>query len=328
MLGLSVLQNAAFGAPPAVFTFAAGATGAQIQAALDGLPPGGEVVLEAGTYEIKEPLMLRHNNVTLRGAGSSTILHLADGADCPVVILGPPISSKHHIANHLRLANLMIDGNRKNQKVEFWRSAGDGSEVNNNGVQIWNATDAAVEHVICCRCRSGGLVTASVRRLTINDFDAYDNQFDGLACYETEESQFTGLRLHDNLCAGISLDLDFNHNFVTNAILTGNDLGIFMRDSNHNSFHGLKISKSRHHGVFMAEQAAPTPKGWRLCPGTACVGNNFENLFVNDCAGKAFQVNDSTCTNNFIWGANFMHNGGGLSQPATNPVTVRELATR
>jgi len=272
---------------------------------------------------------LQHDYETLRGSGPATILRLADGAACPVVILGPPMIKARHRAAHLRLADLQIDGNRKNQKLEFWRSAGDGSEFNNNGVQVWNATDVTVEHVVCCRCRSGGLVAAEVRRLQISDFDSYDNQFDGLACYQTEDSRFNGLRLHDNLAAGMSFDLDFNHNFITNAVLAGNDLGIFMRDSRNNSFQKLTISKSHHHGVFMAQTAAHTAKGWQLCPDTQCIGNNFQSLTVNDCGGKAFQVNDASCTNNVIFGASFLRNIlGGLAQPATNPVSLRAAAER
>jgi len=212
-----------FAISPAILDLSSNRTGADIQSALDNLPPGGEVVLGAGTYQISQPLMLRHNDVTLRGSGSCTVLYLADHSDCPVVILGPPMNETEHPAEHLRLADLVIDGNRQNQRVELWRSAGDGSEFNNNGIQIWNVSDAIVEHVVCHRCRSGGLVTASVSHLLVNGFDAYDNQFDGLACYQTEESRFADLRLHDNLAAGISLDLDFNHNSISNAVLADND---------------------------------------------------------------------------------------------------------
>jgi hypothetical protein len=329
LLALGMICNTAFGAPPAIITLSTNSSTAQIQKALDALPPNGEVVLSAGTYEISQPLMLQHDYQTLRGSGPATILHLADGADCPVVVLGPPMTKTQHPAAHLRLANLRIDGNRKNQKLELWRTAGDGSELNNNGVQIWNVTDAAVEHVVCCHCRSGGLVTAAVRRLQVNDLDSYDNQFDGLACYQTEESRFDGLCLHDNLGAGMSLDLAFNHNFITNAVLAGNDLGLFMRDSRSNSFQGLTISKSHHDGVFMAQAAIPTAKGWQLCPDTQCIGNNFQSLVVNDCGGKAFQVNDASCTNNVIFGASFLRNIlGGLGQPSTNPVSLREVAER
>jgi hypothetical protein len=327
LLAQGMICHPSFEAPPVIVMLPANSSGAEIQMALDALPANGEVVLSSGTYEISQPLMLRHNDETLRGRGPATILHLADGADCPVVILGPPMTEINHRATHLRLADLMIDGNRRNQRLEFWRSAGDGSEFNNNGVQIWNAADVEVEHVVCCHCRSGGLVAADVRRLHVNDFDSYDNQFDGLACYQTEESRFDNLRLHDNLAAGLSLDLDFSHNSIINAVLEGNDLGIFMRDSRDNSFRSLIISNSHHDGIFMAQATTDTTRGWMLCPNTQCLSNNFENLMVNNCGGKAFHVNDASCSNNVILGASFLNNRlGGLAQPSTNLVSLHAVA--
>ncbi|MGA2542363.1 MAG: NosD domain-containing protein [Verrucomicrobiota bacterium] len=318
-----------FGATPVMVALPAQSSGAEMQKALDSLPPGGELILSAGTYEITQPLLLRHDGMTMRGRGGATILHLADQAECPVVVLGPPMTERSHPAAHLRLADLVIDGNRKNQKAEGWRSAGSGPAINNNGVQIWNVTDAVVEHVVCCRCRSGGLVTVEVRRLLVSDYDAFDNQFDGLACYQTQQSRFAGLRLHDNLAAGISLDLEFDHNWISNAVLSGNDLGVFMRDSRDNWFQGLTICKSRHDGVFMAQTASLTAQGWQYAPDTECVGNRFENLVVNDCGGKAFQVNDASCRENTISGAHFQGNLlGGLAEPTVNLVRVRELVDR
>ena len=328
LLLASLIVRPVSAANPVILILVSNATGARIQEALDGLPPAARWFWRREFMKF-QPLLLRHNDMTLRGSGPATVLHLADNADCPVVILGPPLNQIRQPAAHLRLADLLVDGNRKNQQAELWRSAGDGSEINNNGVEIWNVTDAAVEHVVCCRCRSGGLVTAGVRRLAVNDLDTYDNQFDGLACYQTQESHFVGLHLHDNLAAGISLDLDFNHNLIRNAIMTDNDLGIFMRDSRNNSFQALSISNSRHDGVFMAQTAAPTGQGWQLSPSTECIGNSFEDLTVNDCGGKAFRVNDASCTNNAISGADFLRNLlGGLGEPSGDLVRVRELVDR
>ncbi|HZM02768.1 MAG TPA: right-handed parallel beta-helix repeat-containing protein [Candidatus Saccharimonadales bacterium] len=332
LLALGLSGQAAFGASAIATTtvaLSAKASGADIQKALDGLPPNGEVVLSAGRYEILQPLLLRHDFESLRGSGPSTILHLANGANCPVVILGPPLPEPKHPVAHLRLADLLIDGNRKNQKWQHWETAADGSRFNNNGVEIWNATDVTVEHVICGHCRSGGLITAKVRRLRVIDFEAYDNKFDGLACYVTEESHFEGLRLHDNVAAGISLDLAFNHNLITNGMLMGNDLGVFMRYSRENAFKNLTVSRSHHDGVFMAQADTPTTNGWQLLAGTQCVSNIFENLTITDCGGHAFKVNDASCTNNLISGAHFLRNiQGGLSQPAGNPVVLREVIER
>jgi hypothetical protein len=223
---------------------------------------------------------------------------------------------------------LFIDGNRKNQQKEVWRFVSERGGLYNNGVDIWNVDGALVECVVCCRCRSGGMVsTAGTRRLTVRDYTAFDNQFDGLACYLTEDSDFSRLNLHDNLSAGISLDLDFNHNVIHDSVLTGNDLGIFMRQSRNNVFQGLTIQKSRHHGVFMAQTFVGSPAGWLPCPGSECAGNKFDNLLVAHCGGKGFLVNDATCTNNVICGGQFADDAeGGLAQAAPNLITMRSLA--
>jgi nitrous oxidase accessory protein NosD len=170
---------------------------------------------------------------------------------------------------------------------------------------------------------------ATTRRLTVRDYTAFDNQFDGLACYLTENSDFSRLNLHDNLSAGISLDLNFNHNVIHDSVLTGNDLGVFMRQSCNNVFEGLSIQRSRHHGVFMAQTFVGTPAGLRPSPGSECAGNTFDNLLVTHCGGKGFLVNDATCTNNVICGGKFADDAqGGLGQVAPNLVTLRDAGGR
>jgi polygalacturonase len=302
--------------------------GEGIQSALDALPAGGEVVLSAGRYSIHQPLILQKDHQTLRGCGTATVLYLADEANCPVVVLGSPLACANAPVKDVCLANLFIDGNRKNQQKEVWRFVSERGGLYNNGVDIWDVDGAMVEGVVCCRCRSGGMVSsAGTRRLTVRDYTAFDNQFDGLACYLTEDSDFSHLNLHDNLSAGISLDLDFNHNVIHDSVLTGNDLGIFMRQSRNNVFEGLTIQKSRHHGVFMAQTFVGSRAGWLACPGSECAGNTFDNLVVAHCGGKGFLVNDATCTNNVICGGQFADDAqGGLAQAVPNLVTMCTLA--
>jgi polygalacturonase len=312
----------------AVLSVPPAAGGQGIQAALDSLAAGGEVDLSAGQYLIREPVILRNDHQTLRGCGLATVLHLADGANCPVVVLGSPFAVAKARVKDVRLADLVIDGNRKNQQKEVWRILSDGAGVYNNGVDVWGVEGADVEHVVCCRCRSGGMVTsAKTRHLIVRDYTAFDNQFDGLACYLTEDSDFSHLNLHDNLSAGISLDLNFNHNVIHDSVLAGNDLGIFMRQSRNNVFEGLTIQKSRHHGVFMAQTFIGTAAGWQSCPGSECSGNTFNNLVIIHCGGKGFLVNDVTCTNNVICGGQFADDAqGGLGQAAANLVTMQASA--
>jgi hypothetical protein len=182
-----------------------------------------------------------------------------------------------------------------------------------------------VENVTCVRCRSGGLVTTlGVQRLAVRRLTAYDNEFDGLACYLTTDSLFTDLDLHDNPGAGISLDLAFNHNVISNAVLTANDLGIFMRASRENQFLNIAIRSSHHYGVFMAHTELQTENGWGPAPQSECVENAFTNLIASNCGGAAFRVNNTTCTNNILIRATFDKNlQGGLSLAQPNLVTVR-----
>lgn len=303
-----------------------GVTGREIQRALDNLPEnGGEVVLPPGTISIRQPLVLRRDAQTLRGSGTSTVLRLADDANCPVIIMGEPVNQPKQAVKKLCVSDLAIDGNRAHQQRELWKLQGEGSQIHNNGITVQGVTDSLIENVTSARCRSGGLVTTrQVRRLTVRGLDAFDNQFDGLACYETEDCLFTGLNLHDNPGAGISLDLAFNHNVISNAVLTANDLGVFMRASRNNHFFNVSIRNSHHYGVFMAHTERRTEHGWSPAPQTACTNNAFTNLMAVDCGGAGFRVNNITCTNNVLIRATFEGNRkGGLSLAQPNLVTVQ-----
>jgi len=324
LLALSAPQTPATG--PVMINLSAGVSEVQIQAALDALPAsGGEVVLPPGRFEIGKPIVLQRDHQSLRGSGGGTILHLADNANCPVIIMGEPLNSPTRIIRHLKVAGFFIDGNRAHQQRELWRESGEGSEIRNNGITAQSLEDCTVENVVAARCRSGGLVTTlGVRRLVVNNFESFDNEFDGLACYLTEDCSFAGLNLHDNPGAGISLDLAFNHNVISNAVLNANDLGIFMRASRENKFYNVSIRNSHHHGVFMAHSETQTAQGWGPAPKTECSYNAFTNLIAMNCGGAAFRVNNTTCTNNIIIRARFEGNvSGNLSLAQPNLVAVQ-----
>src|ERR1039458_10259387 len=85
---------------PTVVNLSAGSTGVEIQKALDSLPKsGGEVVLAAGIFEVAQPIILQRDNQILRGAGAATVLRLANGANCPAIILGEPVNHPRHMVD-------------------------------------------------------------------------------------------------------------------------------------------------------------------------------------------------------------------------------------
>ncbi len=307
------------------------ATCLEIQQALDCLPDsGGEVFLGPGTYAVCQPVVLRRSGQTLRGCGAATCLRLDDDAQCPVIIMGQPVNVPLATVSRLRVADLGIDGNRHQQEFETWQRQPAGSDIRNNGITVQGVTDSAIERVTAARCRSGGLVTTHyVRRLAVRDFTGVDNEFDGLACYCTEASAFSDLKLHDNQAAGISFDLSASHNIISDALLEGNDLGIFMRDSRNNLYRHIVVRNCRKFGVFMAQSEQQTSSGWQPLAHTECTGNSFVALQISRCAGVAFRVNDLACANNIISDAQFLDNSqGGLSLAAPDLVTVQDLSQR
>jgi Right handed beta helix region len=312
--------------PPLVTTLSTNITSVEIQSALESLPDsGGEVILPAGEFLVTQPIILKRSHQTLNGAGDATILRLATNANCPVIILGEPVNNPDRTVKFLSVSNLFIDGNRHQQARELWKNSGEGSQIRNNGITVQSVSDSVVENVTCADCRSGGLVTTrDVRRLTVRHLTAFDNEFDGLACYQTEHSLFTDLYLHDNPGAGISLDLAFNHNVISNAVLVANDLGVFMRASRDNQFFNLSIDNSHHFGVFMANTELFAAGHVQPAPQTECADNAFTNLTATNCGGAAFRVNNITCTNNVIIRAQFAKNlKGGLSLAQPNLVMVQ-----
>lgn len=285
-----------------------------IQHAINKLPVGGgEVLLNSGTYICTQPIVLDKNHVTLRGRGTATVLRLANGINAPVIVMGQAENIPSRPVHFVSVTNLMIDGNRANQSSECM--GGPCSEqfpLRNNGISIRRCIDCSVQSVVVFGAMSGGLVTElGCRRLRIRDYTSYDNEFDGLAGYETEDSSFSGIYLHNNQAAGISTDIKFNNNkFFDVTIANNKTVGIFMRDSLDNSFTNLHISDSVQHGIFLAQVNHDTTTG--------ATGNTFTGVVISRSGGAGMIANDASCVNNMMVGAQFIDNRDGCIREASS----------
>ena len=277
-----------------------------IQNAINSTPmDGGEIVIQRGHYTCHEPIVIDRNNLVLRGNGTATILRLANSANAPVIVIGqtvtPPLDARYNI----RVADLLIDGNKDNQTFECYGGDCGASPLRNNGITIRYASDVLIERVTVLNARSGGLVTElGCVRITVREFRAANNYFDGLAGYRTEDSTFTGLRLIDNGAAGLSFDLGFNNNLITETVIAGSKkVGIFMRDSVNNLFDGLQVRNSGEHGIFLAQpdQDATRP----------AARNTFSAFVISGSQQAGIRVNDASCVDNLFVGGQLISNVGG-----------------
>jgi hypothetical protein len=292
------------------YTLVEGGDCDDIQTAIDGLPvSGGAVLVAAGTYVCSEPIVIDRDRVTLRGTGQATVLRLAPHANWPVLVLGQrapfvPTAARAQI----HVADLLIDANRAQQDFECHSSnaCAGGDFLRNNGISLRRVQDVLVERVIVTSARSGGLVAEhGSRRVTVRDFTSTDNHFDGLGAYRTEDSLLTGLYLYDNGAAGLSFDLDFVGNTVSNSVIADSgDVGLFMRDSRQNVFSAIHIRDSVSHGAFIAENPDLPDGGPTSC-------NMFTGMQVARSGGFGIRIQDASSTKNLIFGVQFVNNAAG-----------------
>lgn len=254
----------------------------QIQQLANMIVSGGSILLPNLEIRINTPILITNSNIKLIG-DTNTLLKLDDNSNCPIIVVG--VQGTECITN-IQLILLQIDGNRTNQQREIWKLSNIGYPIYNNGIVIQNSRDVLVYDVIISDCRSGGFVsTFGVSKLNVINYVAFNNQFDGLACYQTTESIFVNLLLHDNIAAGISLDMEFNNNIFDNIILTRNDIGIFMRNSAGNIFRNVNLHDNKSFDLFISSI--------NNLPMTGCNSNYFDIRYD----GKLFK-GDNLCTNN------------------------------
>lgn len=296
--------------PPFTVSRARGCNG--IQAAINDLPlEGGQIIVQAGTYSCDSMLVVDRDNVDLRGQGPATVLRLADAVNSPVLVLGQPAAQPTVTRRNIHVSDLVIDGNRSRQSFECLRGVcSQTNPLRNNGITPRRVSDVLIERVTVFGARSGGLVVElGSKRVTVRNFTAFDNQFDGLAAYETENSVFSNIHLYDNLAAGFSFDISFNHNLISDVVINGSGtVGIFMRDSRENVFQGLQIRDSRQHGLFLAQVDNDATK--------PASGNTFTGIVVSGSGGAGMRVNDSSCINNVVVASQFIGNLGGCISEA------------
>ena len=288
----------------------------KIQKTINSLPPtGGLVTIKEGIYNCEAPIVIDQDNVKLRGMGYATVLRLADDVNSPVLLLGSTTEIPTISRRNIYISDIVIDGNRENQTYECWTGpcdTGGFTAIRNNGITLRNVSDVTIERVTVKKARSGGLVSEKHnQRLNVHDFTSLDNQFDGLAAYNTQNSIFSNLNLYDNLGAGLSFDISFNNNIVNNVVITGSrKVGVFMRDSKDNFLQGFQIRNSIEHGVFLAQVDSDITK--------PASGNTFSGFIVSSSGGAGFRVNDLSNINNLVIGSQFIGNGGGCISEAAS----------
>lgn len=267
-----------------------------IRAALRALPAqGGEVRVASGEHVCEAPIILDHNDTALVGENGA-VLRLADNANSPLLVMGKVGASPSRTQN-LRVANLVLEGNKENQQHECWGGACDAggrSYIRNNAITVRAVEGGMIQNVEANHARAGGLVTEKgTIRLFVDGLRADGNYIDGFQAHETTDSLFRAMELVGNQAAGMSADMGFDGNLVRDVALANNgDVGLFLRDSDDNLFSDIRIDRSGSHGIFLSYVNSMS----------SCANDNqFRDLTVSRSQGAGFRL-ENPCTGNILTG--------------------------
>jgi len=231
----------------------------EVQEAVDALPSeGGTVCIRAGLHETVG-VHVNRSNVGILGEPGA-LLRLADGANRPVLLLGPDDEVPTTSVSNVSIAGLEIDGNRGAQTSETdplrpW--------IRNNGIDARSVEGLWIDQVDVHDARSGGLVVSWNSRDVFLSRSAFrSNFYDGFALYASEDIVVSEFVSSANDAAGLSLDNALSDvQFPDGRIEANGDVGIFARDSTDLTFSDLVIADNVSHGAFLSHQVPGNGSG-------------------------------------------------------------------
>jgi hypothetical protein len=144
LLALSILAGAVSGQDAGILS-----PGSSIQDRIDRLPAvGGALELGPGVHEIGQAIRLR-DGLTLRGAGTNTVLRAMAGRSIPLLATGDFTAG----VSNVQVLSLALDGNGRAQ-----------SYTANDWGKRWSATNlASIDNVGIYLKRARGIVLSNVR---------------------------------------------------------------------------------------------------------------------------------------------------------------------
>ena len=198
------------------------------------------IMTVAAQTPLISPIIVDKSNTILNGHGESLKLH--DNIMSPMIIIGDSDNiNPLFIVNHIIIENYILDGNKDNQSLEIWKNEDNG--IRNSAIVVRGATNVIIRNCIINNARSAGIcIEKGSSLITIENCTITQSAFDGIAAYDSTKCIIKNNTIRNNSYAGLSFDLKFNSNLIKDNTLSNNDIGVFMRFCDHNTFEGNKLT--------------------------------------------------------------------------------------
>lgn len=198
-----------------------------IQSAIDDLPSGGGVVyIKEGTYNVKVPITIKESNISLIGAGFSTIIFLVSGSNCHVIHIGDGSTTLEGI----NISNLKIDGNRDN-------NTGDISGMYYEGGSSNKITTSYITNCFVTKGNRNGIKIKYTKDFIVSQ-NFVNSNYRGIYANYGEYLIISNNQCNSNGDMGISLGYVNNSTIVDNQCNSNTNTAFYMIYSSYNKVSG------------------------------------------------------------------------------------------
>lgn len=190
-----------------------------LQAAIDAVSPtGGQVRLPAGQFEIREPLVIRTEDVCLEGAGTATIIKNLNENGRPAILVSQSEATvapgqKQKKLWRIRLANFRVVGNAKSGSGiearhinEIFIDGITSSYHGGDGIHLDNCyEDPRICDSLITYNKGVGLNLQACHDIVVSANQFEENQ-DALHCFDSFNLCLTGNCMDDHLGRGVVIE--------------------------------------------------------------------------------------------------------------------------
>jgi parallel beta-helix repeat protein len=260
--------------------------GEDVQQAIARVAVDGRVCLTAGEFPLPGFLAIARDGITLRGAGSATVLRLASGTEGPVVVIGDHTREvPARVTTRVVLEDLRIVGHgRGGSEVQR-----DRPYLTNSAVVVRGARQVALRRLEVTACRSACLLTEqNCEDVVIEDNRVGGSVWDGIALNRTARARVVGNVVAGNTAAGLTAE-HLERSVIEDNRVTGNGThGLYLSDSYRNLVTRNRFGGNVLAGVFLTCAIRYHKPFARCWDDSMSADNVFEqNEFVENRVGFA-----------------------------------------
>jgi parallel beta-helix repeat protein len=223
-----------------------------LQGAIDRLPGGTapvRVCLSAGDFRLTRFISIRRDGVRLEGSGPSTVLHLDEGVESPVVVVGdyehetPQRPTANVTIEHLRVVGGGAGGSEVHPTFRY---------MTNSAVVVRAGRGIVIRDLHVWGCRSACILTErDTRDVSIVRTVVTGSVWDGISLNRTARARLIGNVVRDNRAAGLTAE-HLEDSVVERNVVIGNKThGIYLADSRRNRFANNRFTGNVLSGVFL-----------------------------------------------------------------------------